>query len=691
MNYKSLLKSRCFLLAFTLSASTLSAQDVAIKQNSHSGALDAISINGDSYSMNWILKTDGSQYRWVTSKYGWGLGYLTTVYDSKRTLQEWATPDSISDGTIRYAMDGVSVTTHRAIENGELIETYTFKNETSHWLALENIGIYTPFNDNYPNSQTCITNRCNTHIWAGDNYAYVEALRMGGNGPHLGLIVTNGSIKSYEVWERGRKKDNSHYRGVFALNIPDIKLHPQETYTISWRIFSFANRAEFRNKLIKESGLASANKYVAEKGEIINLSFVSQKAKDCKFSLNGSHINATHNSNTWTAKIECLQEGDLRIVITDEHGLSTHADLLVVKSYKDIIDRRADFIIKHQQMNNLQDARYGAFMVYDCEADSIYPNNTPNSSYSDRDEGAERVGMGVFLAERYLMSKKKDKEMLGSLLRYASFLRNGLQTANYKTFSNVDKKGRNRAYNYPWIAEYYFHMYKITGNKQYATDGYQTLQSLFKQFGHGFYAIGHPVLLALNSLKDAGMTAEYAQLLSDYEQLGETFIKNGLNYPKSEVNYEQSIVAPSLEVLSQLYLATHKAKYLDEAKRQMATLDAFNGFQPSFHLHDIAIRHWDGHWFGKYEMFGDTFPHYWSTVTAGVFHYYALATGENEYQKRAEDIVRNNLCLFMPDGKASCAYMYPERINGEKAHFYDPYANDQDWALAYYLKVMGRI
>ena len=34
-------------------------------------------------------------------------------------------------------------------------------------------------------------------------------------------------------------------------------------------------------------------------------------------------------------------------------------------------------------------------------------------------------------------------------------------------------------------------------------------------------------------------------------------------------------------------------KYLDGAKQQMPALEAFNGNQPSYHLNEIAIRHWD--------------------------------------------------------------------------------------------------
>lgn len=91
------------------------------------------------------------------------------------------------------------------------------------------------------------------------------------------------------------------------------------------------------------------------------------------------------------------------------------------------------------------------------------------------------------------------------------------------------------------------------------------------------------------------MTKEYKKLLSDFVKTGDVFIKNGLNYPAHEVNYEQSIVAPAIQFLAQLYLVTKDNKYLDEVKRQMPVVEAFNGFQPSYHLNEVGIRHWDGH------------------------------------------------------------------------------------------------
>lgn len=42
------------------------------------------------------------------------------------------------------------------------------------------------------------------------------------------------------------------------------------------------------------------------------------------------------------------------------------------------------------------------------------------------------------------------------------------------------------------------------------------------------------------------------------------------------------------------------------------------------------------------------------------------------------------------EGRGSCAYLYPDRVCGAPAKFYDPYANDQDWALAMYLMAYGK-
>ena len=376
--------------------------------------------------------------------------------------------------------------------------------------------------------------------------------------------------------------------------------------------------------------------------------------------------------------------GEQRIDLIYNKVERTHATILVVSNYETLIDKRVNFIIDHQQMNDSQDARYGAYMVYDNEKQAIYKNDDKRKSY-DCDEGRERVGMGILIAKWYM--KHPSEKLKQSLIRYAKFYHEKLQTEDFTTYSRVTKDGWNRGYNYAWAADFFFHMYEITQDKQYALWGYKTMQALYHHTGYGFYCIDIPVTTGLKALKKAGMMAEYNDLLIDFSKTADVFMRNGLRFPKSEVNYEQSIVAPATQFLLEMYLQTKDTQYLKGAEKMMPLVENLCGTQPDYRLNEIPIRHWDCYWFGKRRVFGDTFPHYWTCINANAYYYYAKATGKEQYMKMAKEIVRNNLCNVFENGTGSCAFVYPKRINGEKAHFADAFANDQDWALAYYLMV----
>ena len=122
-----------------------------------------------------------------------------------------------------------------------------------------------------------------------------------------------------------------------------------------------------------------------------------------------------------------------------------------------------------------------------------------------------------------------------------------------------------------------------------------------------------------------------------------------------------------------------------EAKKHIEILERFNGSQPSFHLKEIPIRYWDDYWFGKFRLMGDTFPHYWSCLTAHSYNCYYKISGEEKYAKAAEECMRNCLCLFSDDGRGSAAYIFPYRINDTCGKVYDEWANDQDFALYFAL------
>jgi hypothetical protein len=66
-----------------------------------------------------------------------------------------------------------------------------------------------------------------------------------------------------------------------------------------------------------------------------------------------------------------------------------------------------------------------------------------------------------------------------------------------------------------------------------------------------------------------------------------------------------------------------------------------------------------------------------------------LKTEEN--QRAADAIFAANLVDFSPAGDATCAFLMPSCVDGRPAHRPDPLANDQDWALALYLRSTVRI
>ena len=135
-------------------------------------------------------------------------------------------------------------------------------------------------------------------------------------------------------------------------------------------------------------------------------------------------------------------------------------------------------------------------------------------------------------------------------------------------------------------------------------------------------------------------------------------------------------------------LCEDKEAYIHEAKKHIRCLERFNGHQPSFHLNEISLRYWDGFWFGKKKTFGDTLPHHLSCLTARSYTAYSQLTGDRSWLARAEECLRNCMCLVGDDARGAAAYLYPYMLDDRRGEYYDPWSNDQDLIFydALYLK-----
>ncbi|KOC17000.1 hypothetical protein AFLA70_613g000561 [Aspergillus flavus AF70] len=417
-----------------------------------------------------------------------------------------------------------------------------------------------------------------------------------------------------------------------------------------------------------------ASPWTAVEGDTVNLTVFGRPGDSISF--NGVDLPLHRKTGLYSTSVQADKAGERQLTFILRKGDRENNATVVLNTVQDIdqiIANRVKFITTKQQLNaSFPDrSKAGAYAVYDNQMEGIASFETASDRYTDVEK---------------------------SLRIYYNYVNNKLQDPSGYVYDWPigSKTASLRLYDWPWVMQLHLAMAKlgneaVTSHGNYTATPVERLMSTMERFytegGETHYSIGLPIFESLTFLKAYGYRDAYQRALQLFTAHGKQIAKIGQNYPSSEVNYEQSIVAPAAIILLELYRSTGAKSWLEAAHAHFDRLEAFGGRQPDYHLHDIAIRHWDGYWFGKDRMWGDTFPHYWSTLTGIAMHHYANATGNKTYKTRAEGILRANLALFTEEGRGHCAFIYPTTVDGRKGHYLDPYANDQDWALADILQV----
>jgi hypothetical protein len=192
-----------------------------------------------------------------------------------------------------------------------------------------------------------------------------------------------------------------------------------------------------------------------------------------------------------------------------------------------------------------------------------------------------------------------------------------------------------------------------------------------------------------SALTESGDDARAAALRTALTHSARHFIEIGTDLPGHEVAYEQSIIAPLLNLLVDAHRLSGDPEFIDAIRSRLPWLTAFGGPQPHARLHGIAVRHWDGYWFGQRRQWGDVFPHYWSALTATVLLRLPASLRTEESDALGYAILRANMANYFADGSATCAFVMPTSVDGVPAHAADPLANDQDFHLALWMQLQA--
>ena len=386
-------------------------------------------------------------------------------------------------GTVT-APAGIHTSVSSTVENDVIKERYVFTNTTEKdiFTSLRDIGIFTPFNDDYPDAGTCMTRRCHTHIWCGENVSYVMALRMGGEPPHLGLVLTRGSLGGYSV-ERDRG-ENSNDRGDFILHPSPVSLAPGESFVIEWTLFWHDGKEDFLEKAGKYNSRLiriSAENYVVFQGEEIHVSIRPVfPFSEARIFENGRKTEYSQDHGKLIISKKAEETGEY-IYSVNIDGVQTHCRLLVLPPLEELAGRRCRFIAEKQQYSSSDSRLDGAYLIYDNEEHHMYYN-----CENDFNGGRERIGMGVLMA-KYLQTHRDDF-LLESLKKYIRYVETNLLCRETgEVFNDYNRDGSlKRLYNNPWISLFYLELYGLFEDPSMTETAYKVMKYFYQQGGGAF-------------------------------------------------------------------------------------------------------------------------------------------------------------------------------------------------------------
>lgn len=637
------------------------------------GLMSALTLSNDADRMNWLADkgTIGQLHHTTHAR--------CVASDEMKCIHFEETDDT---AVSVFTDDYVETTlTHRFA--GEcLVQEFKLKNVSGTVLFLNenNFSIEAAFNDRYTTADDCMIHRCNTHLWCGGNSTYIDALKMGVSELNMGLVVTKGSFVNYRVLDCHCSND----RGRFLLNLEQTELLSCEEVTVEWVLFPHAGKEDFIRKALEYGAFIDikAEHFTVFQGDVIRFRAQNRTAaQNVRVYTEEEELAFTIKDGAVLVEWRPDKTGEYRIYV-EMNGLRTWTDFAVKPDFETLLEKRIHYIIDHQQYKKKGSPLNGAYLIYDIKMKHpIFEND-----FADRNACRERIGMALLIC-KYLQTHENEK-FRASLASYIAFLKREFYDEETGTVYNTIGKDANqkRLYNAPWVGTLFMEMYKLTSDEWYLDNILKLYVTYYEAGGSTFYPNAVSIRETANVFKHAGRMADYERIVSLFKVHVDNIARNKTSYPPHEVNYEQTIVTPATTLISEFAELSGDKKYAEEAKCHVLVLERFSGHQPSFHLNQIPIRYWDDFWFGKLMTYGDTFPHYWSCLSARSFNDYYKISGETRYLDMARECMRNCLCLFADDGTASAAYLYPYKLDDTFGEAYDGWANDQDFALYFALE-----
>lgn len=342
----------------------------------------------------------------------------------------------------------------------------------------KSISIAFPLVDKYEDSRSCMERRCHTHIFCGGAVSYICALRMGGEAPHLGMVLTRGSLAGYSIQRNILSQSND--RGCFLLHPSPMELGAGESTILEWTIFSHTGWEDFFRKLSQYNPRfirVSADRYVLFPGEGNTLHICPSFAAG-QVTVNGRKL--PERDGKYDLEYTASGTGEQVFEISAD-GVTTWCRTYVQDNPRRLARRRCMFLAQNQQYHGRVKELEGAYLAYDNEEGLLVYR--PENDYNG---GRERIGMGILIT-RYLAGRDREENPLlwDSLAQYRDYvLRELVDAKTGKVFNDMGQDGSfQRLYNAPWAATFFTEQYFLRREREDLLCACRILMQFYQEGG----------------------------------------------------------------------------------------------------------------------------------------------------------------------------------------------------------------
>ncbi|MGC8972288.1 MAG: hypothetical protein ACP5K2_08900 [bacterium] len=651
---------------------------------------------------------------WGTVVLDYGEGLITSnkmkhrIYDNK------------DEKTVEYTGDKVKITVKRMLSDSFLDETYTISSLQK--LNLNTLGVvFRPTITMHVGEQSSYFLVDNTptvyHWFTGKNLAYLLLTHNNGRSPHLAIVLVDGEMNGYTplynlgirhiplasspvLFVTGRSIDSRDTE----YHQPEIIINPDKPLSFTLRYFLFEDWKDMEHKFIDicSQPVFHYSRYIPV-GKYLEIEIETPSNLDItSVRMNNNKLSFTKVAdNKYLIRALVKFSGLQKVEFSFNNGNKTFILFEGMRNLRELIDKRAEFILRYQFDNNPNSVGFSGVFPVDLL--------TKESMADPKVGNCQQAGTGEITASTLIIIYKNltdpNKEEIAKIEKYANeWLRKKCQDNNYACYLNpLDKalEGNRmgfRIWNANWISTIYYYLslfdekyLTLQTRDTYLLWAYNTLKWFFNNKPTYISPEPHMIKKIIKELNNRGYKREALEL-----ETMKSFTLESIISQSQELSKENKEWTMDANAFVPMATFLFNEGYYKEAYTflEPTITDLGYSYDPRT---QSAFRIWDDAASGYfYKLIPyPTMPHFWTSIVGYPLLLEYERTGKEEFLEAAYNSIMSfyesynadypyNLWRKLDLGEAHAGFLPGLKVNTQERA-----CSDQDGSFSTYIETFG--